>query len=129
METPTGSRFVWHDLVTSDPQGAWGFYAGLFGWTESGRIPRGPMGSYRTYAADGAAIGGIIMGESGPSTSPGWIHYIRTDAIEGAARRVRAGGGEVAGPILDVPGGRAVHYKDPEGAAFGLYQAAERSDP
>lgn len=118
-------RFAWHDLRTPDPAAAWAFYREMFGWTETRRVPMGEE-PYRIFAADDLELGGIMKAASGEAAR--WIYTVRVGDIEEAARRVRAGGGEVAGAILDVPGGRAVYCADPEAATFGLYEANEEEE-
>jgi predicted enzyme related to lactoylglutathione lyase len=121
-DSPIG-RFSWRDLSTPDPDGAWAFYRELLGWTAGPSIPIGDEGSYQVVSADGLDLGGITAYGSSAAASPSWLYYVRVEGIEEVAGRVRAGGGET-GVIVDIPGGRAVHCRDPEGARFGLNELA-----
>jgi predicted enzyme related to lactoylglutathione lyase len=128
-DRPDG-RFAWRDLATSDPEEAWTFYIGLFGWKEGRRIQVGQGGPYRTFAAGDVEIGGIVKSPSARAAPASWVYYVQVRDIGEAVRRVGDGGGEVVGGIVDVPLGRAAHCEDPEGAAFGLYEhATGRREP
>ena len=80
----------------------------------------GPMGTYQLFAAGGPPIGGMMTKfESVPA--PFWLHYFTVDAIDAAAARVRAKGGEVLNGPHEVPGGSwIIQCRDPQGAMFAL---------
>ena len=109
----------WHELHTTDWEGALGFYQSLFGWEKSLANDMGPMGIYQTFSAAGTWSGGMMNG--GGSADPHWLYYINVDDIDDAAARVAEAGGEVQhGPHL-VPGGSwVVMGKDTQGAEFAL---------
>ena len=56
--------------------------------------------------------------------APGWLYYVQVADIEETVRRVKAGGGDVVHDVMPVPGGRIAVCRDPEGAEFGLHEAA-----
>ena len=64
-ETPTGTelpgKFVWHDLLTSDPAAAQRFYSGLFGW----EFRQSDSGEYTVVTQAGRPIGGILDSRGG----------------------------------------------------------------
>ena len=70
METTTASRFLWHDLDSSDPFRALGFYGDVLGWSPL-VFEGGPM-RYWLLMQDGAPVGGVgeLTDEAGP-TAPG----------------------------------------------------------
>jgi predicted enzyme related to lactoylglutathione lyase len=79
----------------------------------------GAMGTYQTFAAAGATIGGMM---TKPADAPAhWGYYINVEAIDAAIARVeRAGGTLIAGPH-EVPTGEwMMNGRDPRGAMFGL---------
>ncbi len=112
----------WHELYAGSLDSAWGFYSGLFGWTKDEAVDMGPMGTYQTFApATGApAIGGMM---TRPPEVPQacWMYYINVEAIDAAAARATAAGGQVLNSPMEVPGGSwIVNCLDPQGAAFSM---------
>ncbi|MGE5721842.1 MAG: VOC family protein [Sphingomonadales bacterium] len=118
---------AWRELYTSDWQAALDFYAGEFGWSAAESLNMGAMGTYQMFSAGAEAIGGM-MNDPNASARPFWLYYFWVDAIDDAAGRVRANGGEVIHGPSDVPGGsRIIHARDPQGAMFGLAAPAARA--
>ncbi|MEO6154010.1 MAG: VOC family protein [Croceibacterium sp.] len=110
----------WNELWTSEPDAAVALYGRLFGWTQEGDMDMGPMGKYRFLQHDGATFGAV-----GTATDDGrgsrWDFYIGVDDIDRAAAAVESSGGQLLGPLNQVPGGEySVHVQDPQGAAIGL---------
>ena len=113
----------WRELHTTDPQAGYGFYAALLGWTKADAIDMGPVGLYQMFAAGGVTAGGMMKAVT--IHPPFWLYYFNVDAIEPAAERVKAAGGQVINGPHPVPGGSwIVHGLDPQGAMFGLVQPA-----
>ena len=46
---PTPGTIGWHELYTTDIDGAFDFYSKLFGWTKLSDMDMGPMGLYRLF--------------------------------------------------------------------------------
>jgi len=116
----------WHELHTTDLEGAWRFYAGLFGWQPTETLDLGAMGPYRMFRnADdpaNAAMGGMFNAAKVSSEPPHWLYYLHVEAMDGAVARLRKEGGTVLQGPMDVPGGgRAAQCRDPQGADFGLF--------
>lgn len=117
--------FSWHELATSDQQGALAFYSELFGWSRGPAHDMGPSGTYQLIEHGGAQVGGIykMMDASRP---PHWLTYIRVADVDRAAAAAKAAGGRVLNGPMDVPGGsRVVQLADPQGGAFALHQPAK----
>ncbi|MCK8786394.1 VOC family protein [Roseomonas sp. NAR14] len=113
----------WRELVTSDREAGFAFYAGLFGWTKDRAIPMGLFGSYQLFAAEGEVLGGMM---TRPPMVPAsfWIYYIQVDGLAEAVARLRAAGGMVVNGPHQVPGGTwVVQALDPQGALFALVSA------
>jgi predicted enzyme related to lactoylglutathione lyase len=116
----TPGHVGWHELHTGDPEAAFAFYAGLFGWTKADALDMGPMGIYQMFAAAGLPIGGI-MPRGAEMPRPAWLYYFTVDNIAAAVARVRAAGGAVDSGPLEVPGALwIVGGRDPQGALFAL---------
>ncbi|MDB4927720.1 MAG: hypothetical protein JWM10_204 [Myxococcaceae bacterium] len=116
---------VWHQLHTSDADGAWALYRELFGWarTETVDVPE-PVGGYRLFAWNeaGASVGAMGNTARWPGVHPHWLFCLPVADLDAAAARVRALGGTAREPVA-LPGGtRLAACEDPQGAAFGLAQ-------
>lgn len=116
----------WHELNTTDYQGAWGFYAGLFRWRPTTTLDMGEMGSYFMFRhpddAEDRPMGGMFDAAKITNAHPHWLYYVNVETMNGALARVKAGGGSVLNGPMDVPGGgKAAQCRDPQGALFALF--------
>lgn len=119
---PKVGAFSWHELGTSDLDGALAFYGELFGWKELATHDMGEMGPYRIYGQGDVPYGGMF---TRPPQMPVtmWIYYVRVDDVEASCEAVKAAGGQVINGPMDVPGGdRVAQCIDPQGAMFALHQ-------
>jgi predicted enzyme related to lactoylglutathione lyase len=112
----------WHELFTSDMDGAFAFYEAMFGWTKAEAYDMGPMGLYQLFKVPGDdnAAGGMMkrMAEMPVSF---WGVYFNVDGIDAAADRVREAGGKIMMAPHQVPTGDwIVQCMDPQGAYFSL---------
>lgn len=113
-------RGNWNELMSTDPQAAFAFYADLFGWTKGEAMAMGDMGVYQLFRHEGADIGGMMGLGDWPSS--GWLPYFGVDAAatETAEAVVSAGGVVRHGPA-EVPGPAwIVIAQDPQGAWFAV---------
>src|SRR4051812_33985572 len=110
----------WVELSTKDPDASYAFYSGLFGWTASEGSEQ--FGGYRTWMDGDDAVGGLNpMGEF-----PVWTTYVATDDADATTEKVKANGGTVMVPPMDVDVlGRMAVFVDPAGAVIGAWQANE----
>jgi uncharacterized protein len=119
-------RFVWFDLMTSDPEAAKGFYTRLIGWGtqpwEGGDMP------YTMWANGEKPVGGLMelpaeAREAG--APPHWMAYVSVPDVDAAAARAGELGGTVLHGPTDIPGaGRFAVLADPQGAVFAVYTSA-----
>jgi len=117
--------FSWHELATSDQQGAVSFYSELFGWSRGPAHDMGPGGTYQLIEHGGAQVGGIykLMDASKP---PHWLTYISVASVDRAAAAAKAAGGRVTQGPMEVPGGsRIAQILDPQGGAFAVHEPAK----
>ncbi len=118
----TPGTMGWHELYAGDQDSAWAFYSSLFGWTQDEAIDMGAMGVYQLFAASagGPAIGGMMT--CPPEVpQPCWLYYVNVEAVDAAAARVTAAGGQVVSGPMEVPGGSwIVQCVDPQGAMFAM---------
>jgi predicted enzyme related to lactoylglutathione lyase len=116
----------WIDLMVPDQRAALDFYRELFGWEDEPGPPEAE--GYAVCRLDGEAVAGIaplLFPESGGGTpSPVWTVYLATPDADAAEKAVITAGGSVLLPALDLADlGRKAVAADPQGAAFGLWQA------
>jgi uncharacterized protein len=120
------SGFVWHELMSTDPEQSEAFYRQVAGLSVT---PLGEGDQAYLMLMDGdQPVGGVARPrpdqEGWPSGGPEahWITYLGTDDVDEAARTAQRLGGQVLLPPTDVPGmGRAAVLRDPQGAAFGVF--------
>jgi predicted enzyme related to lactoylglutathione lyase len=113
----------WVDLAADDPPAAADFYAGLFGWQCRHRS----SDEYFVCSLDGEDVGGIGPKQPGTEQLPSrWTTYLATDQVERTLDVVRQEGGrELVEPQDIAVHGRMAIAADPNGAIFGLWQAAD----
>ncbi|NLF87444.1 VOC family protein [Candidatus Bathyarchaeota archaeon] len=113
--------FVFHELMTTDVEGAKDFYQKITGLT----VTPGP---YPMLMDNNQPIAGLVAprvdGSAWPSGGPAshWIAYFSVNDVDATVKMAKQLGGKVLLPPTDVPGfGRAAVLRDPQGAAFGIF--------
>jgi predicted enzyme related to lactoylglutathione lyase len=122
-EPPQGG-FSWHELATTDVQGALRFYGELFGWRK-GRAHEmgGTLGVYQMFEHAGNAVGGMCNVQ-GPSTAPSWLSYVHVADSNRAVAAAKAAGGRLMHGPMEVPGGSWIALMmDPQGGAFAVQES------
>jgi len=122
-------RFVWYELMTTDPEAAEAFYAKVVGWgtvdASMGGMP------YTVFTAGEASVCGLMnLPEEGQrvGAAPRWIGYVGVDNVDAAAERIRRLGGIVHLPPTTVPNiSRFAVVADPQMATFALSQRLRSS--
>ena len=110
---------TWNELHTPDVDAATSFYGGLFGWTTAA-MDTGGGPPYYVIRNGERSNGGITSTQ--PGEPPGWVPYFAVESLDGALAAAGEGGGAVlAGPI-PMPAGRIAVLRDPQGAAFALWE-------
>jgi uncharacterized protein len=113
---------TWNELQSRDPETASVFYAGLFGW-ETELVKDDGKLVYVTIRNAGLANGGIMpMTEQHGDAPSLWLPYFAVPSCDEAVAKVRELGGDVLAGPFDVPGGRISVVRDPQGAAFALFE-------
>ena len=131
MATPPG-KFVWYDVMTTDPAAATKFYSEVIGWTAQAH----PMADGSTYTifSNGAVMVAGLMAipeeARAQGVPPCWNGYISTDDVDAGVRRIAAAGGTIKRPPTDIPGvGRFAVAADPGGAVFLLFKPNTSEEP
>ena len=120
-------RFVWYELLTSDPEAATRFYTELIGWGtaqwEGGSEP------YTMWTNDDTPIGGVIsLPEVAKQAGapPHWLAYLGTPDVEATVSQVKELGGKVLVAPTQVPTvGNFAVLSDPQEAAFAVFNPTE----
>lgn len=126
-DAPRLGRIDWHELATTDPRAAFGFYSALFGWIEAGASGEAGAGDAATVLVFGRPNGpplGVIRRIAPGEQGPAWLCYTTVDDVDRVAGDATRGGGRVIAGPMESPGGggRIVVCVDPQGARFGAIQ-------
>jgi hypothetical protein len=117
-------RLLWYELLTNDVSAARKFYAPVVGWTVAPF--EGSAQPYDMWVREGdVPIGGVMQIPAGMNFPPHWGMYVGVPKLEDAVSRIERLGGSALSPVIDVPAvGRMRTMKDPQGAAFSIYEPA-----
>lgn len=114
-------RFVWHELMTTDPQAAGAFYSKVLPWKTQ---PSG-MPDYTLWVSGKTQAGGLMAQPESARQSgaaPSWLIYIGTPDVDATAAAAERLGGKVLRPPADIPSvGRFAVLSDPQGATFAIF--------
>lgn len=115
-------RFVWHELMASDPKSATPFYAKVVGWKPQA-YDKDP--SYTLMMTNKRPMAGAMaLPEQAKSmgTPPNWLTYIGTSNVDATARQAAELGAKVLRQPSDIPEiGRFAVIQDPQGAVFAAF--------
>jgi predicted enzyme related to lactoylglutathione lyase len=120
-DTSPRGRFVWYDLMTTDPSAAADFYTKIAGW---GTQPwEGSPTPYTMWTVENAPLGGVMrMPEVVGEMPPHWIGYVAVSNVDETAAQAEALGGKVLSAPMDIPEvGRFAVISDPQGAAIAIF--------
>ena len=119
-ETKPRGRFVWFDLITSDPSAAKAFYTTVTGWgTSEWTNPGGA--AYTMWMNGDQSLGGIRKLQTGQG-GPHWLAYISTPDIEQTVKQTVDLGGKTIVPPTKIPTvGTYAILNDPHGATFAAF--------
>ena len=117
-------RPLWYELMTTDMKAAETFYRTVVGWTSAPF--QGSPHPYTVFNRAGEIpIAGVMPRPEGMNAPPFWAMYVGVPKLEDAAAHVKRLGGSEWSPVIEVPTvGRMQMMKDPQGAAFYIYEPA-----
>jgi predicted enzyme related to lactoylglutathione lyase len=127
--SPVVGRPLWYELMTGDMKAAEAFYDKVVGWT-SAPFEGSPM-PYTMFKRSGdVPVAGLMTPPPEMKAPPFWAMYVGVSTIEDAIAQIKKLGGSELSPIIEVPNvGRMQMVKDPQGAAFYIYQPAMTEFP
>jgi len=118
--TNTG-RFVWYELLTTDPQGAIAFYSEVVGWKTQ---PFGDSSDYTMWVGEQGPLGGVTLlpdDAKRMGVPPYWQANVEVANVDETVAKVKELGGQVHHQE-DVPTiGRFAVIGDPQGAVISVY--------
>jgi predicted enzyme related to lactoylglutathione lyase len=118
-------RFLWHELLTTDPDAASRFYGAVAGWET---IRWEQDSSYRLLATDGVPVAGLLSltpEDQARGAAAHWLTYVGVPDVDAAVRLAAEMGATVRSAAQDVPSvGRMAEMADPQGTAFAVYTPA-----
>jgi len=122
---PTGvyhqGKFVWHDLLTANVEGAEEFYGSLLGWSFK------KQGRYTVILNKDQAIGGIVevKARDKKQHAARWLLSLSVPDVGEAVALVHRSGGIVnEGPVEMINRGTGALVRDPQGAQLLLLHAS-----
>jgi len=117
-------RVLWYELLTTDMKAAEAFYSAVVGWTVTPFAPA--PNPYDMWARAGDnMVGGVMPIPQGMNFPPHWGMYVGVDKLEDGVAQVERLKGSALSPVIEVPTvGRMRTMKDPQGAAFSIYEPA-----
>jgi len=116
-------RFVWYDLMTTDPEQARTFYGELTGWTTT---PWQGDEPYDVWVNGEHPIGGLMqlppeVAQAG--APPHWLGYVEVADVGTAVARAVSLGGGVLKSATEIPGaGEFAVLSDPQGGVIAIYR-------
>ena len=115
-------RPLWYELMTSDPKAAETFYKTVVGWSST-PFEQSPE-PYTMFQRSGdVPVGGLLKTPEGVNAPPFWAMYVGAPKLEEAVKKIEQLGGSQCSPVIDVPTvGRMQMVRDPQGAAFYVYE-------
>ena len=116
-------RFVWYELLTTDPDAAIRFYTKILGW---GTAPfEQAEGSYTMWTNQGTPVGGVMaLPEEAKAqrVPPNWLGYVGTPDVDATAAQATELGGRILKEPADIPKvGRFAVIGDPQGAVIAVF--------
>ena len=130
-DSSTRGKFLWYELMTSDPGGAADFYTKVIGWAtaawEGGEMP------YTMWMIGEMPVGGLMElpeDARAGNVPPHWVAYIGTPDVDVTLARAQELGATVLVEPMEFPNvGRFAFLADPQGAAFAVYTPAQAPPP
>lgn len=129
VHTQSESRFkapvnsaVWFEIPVTDMDKAKKFYSEVL-MTEFTDMNDGPnpFSIFAYGKGDKDVSGHLYPGEPAPNGTGPTIHLAVSDDLAAAMDRVKAAGGSVVSPIIEIPAGRFAYCLDPDGNSISLF--------
>lgn len=124
MSQSNTGRFVWYELMTTDPKAAIAFYGEVIGW----KTQAFEGGDYTMWVGSQGPLGGVMtLPEPAKQMGapPHWMASVEVADVDAAVARAKELGGRVYVEPLDMPTiGRYAVIADPQGASIAVFKPA-----
>ena len=131
----TRGRYVWHELMTPNPDAAKDFYGKVVGWTTTKFD--GSAIDYSMFVANERPVGGVMeltKEAADMGAAPNWLSYIEVPDVDDTFAKAQELGASVVVPantVKDV--GRFGILRDPQGVVFAVIKSetppTDETDP
>jgi predicted enzyme related to lactoylglutathione lyase len=129
MADVTEGRFVWYELLTSDPKAAMAFYTEVVGW----KTQPYEGGEYTMWASAQGPLGGVTpLPEPAKKMGapPHWTAHVQVANVDASVAKARSLDGRVYVEPTDIPKiGRFAVIADPLGASINVFKPAPPEQP
>ncbi len=116
---------VWFEIPVTDLDAAKRFYEEALS-IEMTRNDDGPNPMVMfSSMADMGVSGHLYPGTPAEKGAGNTIHLAVEGTLEDAMGRVKAAGGEVVTPVIDIPAGSFFYATDPDGNSIGLFAGSQ----
>jgi predicted enzyme related to lactoylglutathione lyase len=120
-------RFVWYELMTTDPEAAKVFYSKVVGWDT--RAYPGMETPYTMWMKGETPVGGVMTipeeARAG-GAPPNWMMYVGTPDAAAICSQATALGGKIEVEPREIPQvGHFAVISDPQGAVFAVMQPVD----
>ncbi|RPJ81944.1 MAG: VOC family protein, partial [Acidobacteria bacterium] len=130
MATDWRGRFVWYELMTTDPTAAKDFYTKVVGWGTQDW--EGSTPQYSMWTRGETPVGGLMQlpeeARKG-GAPPHWLAYVAVPDVDATVEQAKGMGAMVYVPPTDIPEvGRFAVLADPQGATFAVFRSEAHED-
>jgi uncharacterized protein len=125
--TPAEGVFVWDELMTTDVEGAKGFYREVVGW-ESRDMDMGNSFMYTLFSSGGEDRAGCMpVPPEAQGMPPAWLTYLGVEDVDATVEKAKSLGSSMVfmEPTDVMTVGRLAVIADAAGAGVGLFRPAE----
>jgi predicted enzyme related to lactoylglutathione lyase len=123
------SRFVWHELMTTDPKAAMAFYGDVVGWKTQPFAEGGGPEPYNMWVGSQGPMGGVMtLPEQAKKMGapPHWMGHVEVADVDATVAKARSKGAAIHVPPMDIPKvGRFSVIADPQGASLSVFHSAQ----
>lgn len=128
MTVVSPGRFVWHEVMTTDPDAAIAFYQKVIGWS---LMPWDADPNYRMFTWNDIPMAGVMLlpeEARQAGAPPHWLTYISVRDVDAILAQASGLGARTYLEPMDVPTvGRIAVLADPQGATFAIFRAEQAS--